>query len=80
MRVGATAILLEKAGPDQIAAAVERERATVCFTAPTAYRAMLAKRAEHDLSSLRLCVSAGEALPRPVYDAWLAATGLNFFY
>lgn len=77
MRVGATAILLEKAGPDQIATAVEQERATVCFTAPTAYRAMLARRGEHDLSSLRLCVSAGETLPRPVYDAWLAATGLK---
>lgn len=77
MRVGATAILLEKAGPDQIAAAVEQQRATVCFTAPTAYRAMLARRGEHDLSSLRLCVSAGETLPRPVYDAWLAATGLK---
>ncbi len=77
MRVGATAIVLEKAGPDDLAAGIGRFRATICFTAPTAYRAMLARSAGADLSSLRRCVSAGEPLGRTTFDGWLAATGLK---
>jgi 2-aminobenzoate-CoA ligase len=38
---------------------------------------MAAPAAQHDLSSLRRCVSAGEALPRPVFEAWERATGLR---
>ena len=77
LRVGAAAILLEKAAPDDLLAAIGRLRATVCFTAPTAYRYMLGKLADHDLSSLRKCVSAGEMLPAATFDAWLAATGIR---
>ncbi len=76
-RVGATAVLLERASPEDLPAAIARHRATICFTAPTAYRVMAAHAAQHDLSSLRKCVSAGESLPRPIFDAWLAATGLK---
>ena len=75
--VGATSVLLERAGPEDLAAGIARHRATVCFTAPTGYRAMAALTAQHDLSSLRLCVSAGEALARPVFDLWEQATGLR---
>ncbi len=77
LRVGAATILVEKATPDDLLAAVAAFRATICFTAPTAYRAMLAKLAGHDVSSLRKCVSAGEALPKATFDAWLAATGIR---
>ena len=77
MRVGASSVLLEKAPPDELLPAIAKYRATACFTAPTAYRAMLAKVAEHDISSLRKCVSAGEALPKATFDAWLKATGLK---
>jgi 2-aminobenzoate-CoA ligase len=76
-RVGATAILLERAGPDDLADAIARHRATICFTAPTAYRAMAARADEFDLGSLRKCVSAGEHLPRPIFEAWQKATGLK---
>jgi 2-aminobenzoate-CoA ligase len=76
-RVGATAVLLERAPPEDLPAAIARHRATVCFTAPTAYRAMAGLAAQHDLSSLRKCVSAGEALPKPIFEAWQAATGLK---
>ena len=62
LRVGAAAILLEKAAPDDLLPAIEQFGATICFTAPTAYRNMLGKLAEHRLSSLRKCVSAGETL------------------
>jgi 2-aminobenzoate-CoA ligase len=77
LRVGAATILIEKAAPDDLLAAIAKFRATIAFTAPTAYRAMLAKLAQHDVSSLRKCVSAGEALPKATFEAWLAATGIK---
>jgi 2-aminobenzoate-CoA ligase len=76
LRFGATATLLESATPPNMVEIIEKYRATVCFTAPTAYRAMLAAMREGaDLSSLRAAVSAGETLPGPVYEDWMAATG-----
>jgi 2-aminobenzoate-CoA ligase len=55
---------------------IEKYRATISFTAPTAYRAMLAALDEGaDLSSLRIAVSAGETLPAPVFEEWLRKTG-----
>ncbi|WP_026479111.1 AMP-binding protein [Ahrensia sp. 13_GOM-1096m] len=76
LRFGATATLLENASPPNMIEIIEKYKATVCFTAPTAYRAMLAAMAEGaDLSSLRAAVSAGETLPAPVYEEWIAKTG-----
>ena len=77
LRVGAATILIEKVAPDDLLAAIARFGATIAFTAPTAYRAMLAKLAANDVSSLRKCVSAGEPLPKATFDAWLAATGIR---
>jgi 2-aminobenzoate-CoA ligase len=77
MRAGASTLLLEKATPDLLAAAVARHRVTILFTAPTAYRAMLALPDRPDLSSLRRCVSAGETLPRSTWEAFYAATGVK---
>ena len=76
-RVGATAILLERASPEELLPAIAAHRASICFTAPTAYRAMAAQVADHDISSLRKCVSAGEALPKPIFDLWREKTGLK---
>ena len=77
LRVGAATILLERAAPDDLLAGIEKFAATVSFTAPTAYRAMLPKLDEHNVATLRKCVSAGEALPKATFDAWLAATGIK---
>jgi 2-aminobenzoate-CoA ligase len=77
LHVGASTILLEKTAPDELMAGIGEFRATVVFTAPTAYRAMLGKLAGHDVSTMRKCVSAGEALPKATFDAWLAATGIR---
>jgi 2-aminobenzoate-CoA ligase len=77
LRVGASSILLEQASPDQLLDAIRTLRPTVCFTAPTAYRAMLGKLRPGDVTSLRICVSAGETLPKPTWDAWHAATGIQ---
>ena len=77
MHIGASFVVLEKTTPDDILTAIEQSKITVCFTAPTAYRAMIGKLAGRDISSLRKCVSAGETLPKPTFDAWLKATGLK---
>ncbi|KIN66245.1 Benzoate-coenzyme A ligase [Sulfitobacter noctilucicola] len=76
LRFGAAATLLETASPPNMIEIIEKFKATVCFTAPTAYRAMLQAMEEGaDLSSLRAAVSAGETLPAPVYHDWQAKTG-----
>ena len=76
LRFGAAATLLENASPPNMIDIIEKHKATVCFTAPTAYNMMLlAMEDGADLSSLRAAVSAGETLPKPVYDMWLAKTG-----
>ena len=76
LRFGAAAALLETATPANLIEIIQKYRATVCFTAPTAYRTMLAAMEDGaDLSSLRAAVSAGETLPAPVYDDWMRKTG-----
>lgn len=76
LRFGATATLLENAAPAEMIKIIETYKATICFTSPTAYRAMMAAMDKGaDLSSLRLAVSAGETLPAPVFDAWTQKTG-----
>ena len=76
LRFGATATLLESASPPNLVEIIEKYKATVCFTAPTAYRAMLvAMDKGAALSSLRVAVSAGETLPAPVYNDWIEKTG-----
>ena len=76
LRFGAAATLLENASPPNMIEIIQQFKATVCFTAPTAYRVMLRAMDEGaDLSSLRAAVSAGETLPAPVYDEWMAKTG-----
>jgi 2-aminobenzoate-CoA ligase len=76
LRFGAAATLLEEVTPPNMIAMIEKYRATVCFTAPTAYRVMMRAMDEGaDLSSLRAAVSAGETLPKPVYDEWMSKTG-----
>jgi 2-aminobenzoate-CoA ligase len=76
LRFGATATLLENASPAEMIKIIENYKATICFTSPTAYRAMMAAMDKGaDLSSLRLAVSAGETLPAPVFEDWTRKTG-----
>ena len=76
LRFGATATLLEDASPPNMIKIIQKYKATVCFTAPTAYNVMLLAMEEGvDLSSLRAAVSAGETLPATTYKNWLKKTG-----
>jgi 2-aminobenzoate-CoA ligase len=77
MRAGASALLLEQAGPRQLLPAVAEHRVSVLFTAPTAYRAMLDELDAYDVTSLRRCVSAGENLPAATWRSWHERTGLR---
>jgi 2-aminobenzoate-CoA ligase len=82
MHIGASTVLLEKAGPTDLLEAIVAQRATVCFTAPTSYRAMAAGArekmiGERDGGLLRKCVAAGEALPAATRALWREATGIE---
>ncbi|HEV3090186.1 MAG TPA: AMP-binding protein [Candidatus Cybelea sp.] len=74
---GAATLLLEKAGPHELLEAIATHGVTTIFTAPVAYRTMCARLPECDVSSLRTCVSAGETLPKTVWEEWHAKTGLT---
>jgi benzoate-CoA ligase len=80
-RVGASAVYKpERPTPELVYSLISQERPTVLFTAPTFYAALLAYPEDgfrHDLSSLRFCVSAGESLPKPLFDAWKRRFGLE---
>jgi 2-aminobenzoate-CoA ligase len=76
LAVGAATVLLEQGSPDALREAIPRFGATVLFTAPTAYRALLARARPAELASLRVCVSAGEPLSAATFGAWREATGL----
>ncbi len=76
LRFGATATLLENASPANMIEIIETYKATIVFTAPTAYRVMLAAMdGGANLSSVRMAVSAGETLPAPVFRDWIKKTG-----
>ena len=86
MSIGASTVLIEKAAPDALLQAITQYRASVCFTAPTSYRAMALQvqgwqgrpgQPGPDLGSLRKCVSAGEALPAATRQLWKASTGIE---
>lgn len=74
---GASTFLIEKPSPDLLLKAIEEFKITICFTAPTAWRAITTHVGDFDISSLRKCVSAGETLPAKVWQDWYDATGLE---
>ena len=75
MRIGASTVLLEKAGPDDLLPAIAQHQGTICFTAPTAYRAMLPKLDEHDSRPCANASRPASRLPKATFEAWQAATG-----
>jgi 2-aminobenzoate-CoA ligase len=77
MRYGASTVLMEKLAPDTLLETIQRFRASVCFTSPIMYRGMAAMARSFDLSSLKKCVSAGEALPDATRQFFKDATGIE---
>jgi 2-aminobenzoate-CoA ligase len=79
MRVGASTVMVDKFGPTTLLETIEAMGCTCVFTAPTAYRTMIEQLDGYNLGSLRACVSAGEHLPKKIWDEWYEATGLKLF-
>jgi 2-aminobenzoate-CoA ligase len=77
LHAGAATILLEAAPPPVLADSIAKLGATICFTAPTAYKVLLSDEHVDKLSGLRVAVSAGEHLPKPVYEEWRTKTGVT---
>src|SRR5215213_4205960 len=77
LHAGASTLLVEKATPVELADLIDAHDVTVCFTAPTAYKAIIA--AERTVPSLTKAVSAGEHLPKATWEAFRAATGVVIF-
>jgi benzoate-CoA ligase len=80
-RVGASSVLVpERMDARRAFETIADERPTVFFAVPTLYARMLAvddAEAKYDLTSLRFCVSSGEALPPAIFDAWADRFGLE---
>jgi len=77
LHVGAATLLLERAGPAELLEAIGKFGITTIFTAPIAYRTMATACDRYDISTLRACVSAGETLPKAVWQEWHEKTGLK---
>ncbi len=77
MRFGASTALAEKATPDVLPQIIYDNKATIVFTAPTAYRFMAENAKKEHLASLKKGVSAGEHLPLATFEAWHRATGIK---
>ena len=77
LRYGASTVLVEKHTPQTLLATIQSFKASVCFTTPLMYRGMAAIAGGFDISSLKKCVSAGEALPDATRSLFRQATGIE---
>ena len=77
MRFGASTALAEKASPDLLPQIIQDYKATIAFTAPTAYRVMSETAPRSAFATLKQSVSAGEHLPLPIFEAWRGFTGIK---
>jgi benzoate-CoA ligase len=81
MRVGASTVLLpDRPTPEAVFATISHYHPTIFYGVPTLYAQMLqvdAAASKYDLSSLRLCLSAGESLPPELYRRWKERFGLD---
>jgi 2-aminobenzoate-CoA ligase len=71
LRFGAASVLLEEASAAVLLSEIKTYKATIAFAGPSVYQRLLALRpSAADLESLRLAVSAGEALPAKTFESW----------
>jgi 2-aminobenzoate-CoA ligase len=73
----ASSVLLPRYTPEELLAAIETHKASVCFTVPTFYQRMARIADASNTRTLRLTLSSGEALPLPVRREWRDKTGLE---
>jgi len=78
--MGSSAVLFpERPEPARVLELIARHRPTMFYTVPTSFAALLKELegSRADLSSLRLCMSAGEPLPAPIFERWRERTGVE---
>jgi benzoate-CoA ligase family protein len=78
---GATALFAERSTPEKIFEVIQRYRPTILTTVPTMINGMLnaPQATTHNISSLRFCYSAGEALPIELYERWMKTFGVEIY-
>jgi 2-aminobenzoate-CoA ligase len=77
LRFGAASVLLEEATPAVLLGEIKTYKATICFASPSVYQGVLALRpSKADVASLRIAVSAGEALPAKTFAVWTERLGV----
>ncbi len=83
LRIGATTVLLpDRPAPDKAFEVIDRYQPTVFYSVPTSYAALLhlaEKEGRTSLGRVRMCVSAGETLPRSIYQRWLDRFGVEIY-
>jgi len=83
LRTGGTTVLLpDRPVPQKVFDVIDRYQPTVFYSVPTSYAALLhlaEKEGCTDLGKVRMCVSAGEPLPRPIFEKWLDRFGVEIY-
>ncbi|MHC4346482.1 MAG: benzoate-CoA ligase family protein, partial [Planctomycetota bacterium] len=77
---GTTVLLPDRPVPQKVYEGIDRYQPTVFYSVPTSYAALLhlaEKEGRTGLAKVRMCVSAGEPLPKPLYDRWLERFGVE---
>nr|VFK63789.1 MAG: benzoate-CoA ligase [Candidatus Kentron sp. TUN] len=81
LRVGGSSVLLpEKPMPDAVFAMIDKYQPTIFYSVPTSYAALLQTAEKEDrtgIGQVRMCVSAGEPLPKPLFDRWKERFGVE---
>ncbi len=81
LRLGGTTILLpDRPLPDTVFEVIDQHQPTVFYSVPTSYAALLhtaEKTGRTSLGRVRMCVSAGETLPKHIFDKWLERFGVE---
>ena len=78
LRAGASTVLLSSAPtPELVIETINKFRPSIFFGVPTQYNSLLKKMEGQKFDSIRLCASAGEALPPEVFNKWFEKTGLQ---
>jgi len=81
LRVGGTTILLpDRPTPEVVFDLIDKHQPTIFYSVPTSYAAMLHqadKTGRESLGRVRMCVSAGETLPKHIFDKWKERFGVE---
>lgn len=81
LRLGGTTVLLpDRPLPGKVFEVIDQQQPTVFYSVPTSYAALLQtaeKTGRTSLGRVRMCVSAGEPLPKPIFERWLKRFGVE---